>query len=108
MSTHGSMTCRFLEVEPGGILVFEIDRQRVRTILHGARILRSKEADANAFLADRAPRVTLRCMVRDPGPPAVVNVELLAWRDKSGEVWQNLGAALIKQGLAEPATDPVR
>jgi hypothetical protein len=50
--------------------------------------------------------VELRCTVREAGPPAVVNVELLAWRDKSGEVWQNLGAALIEQGLAEPTTNP--
>jgi len=60
---------------------------------------------ANAFLADRAPRVDLRCTVCDAGPPAVVNAEPLAWHDKSGDVWQNLGTALIEQGLAEPTTN---
>jgi len=42
----------------------------------------------------------------DAGPSAVVNAELLAWRDKSGDVWQNLGTALIEQALAEPTTNP--
>ena len=101
MDKHAA-PCRFLEVEPGGALVLEVDEQRVRAVLRGARIAPSKAADANAFLAERARRVSLRCTVRDPGPPALVDVELLAWRDKSGDVWQNLGAALIEQGLAEP------
>jgi hypothetical protein len=95
-------TCRFLEVEASGALVLDIDGKRVRAMLGGARIDPSKAARANAFLAERAPRVNLRCTVRDPGPPAVVDIELLAWRDKSGDVWQNLGAVLIEQGLAEP------
>ncbi len=105
MEKHATTTCRFEEVEPGGVLVLVISGERVRATLQGVCIAKSKAADANAFLADRAPRVDLRCMVCDAGPPAVVNVELLAWRDKSGDVWQNLGRALIEQGLAEPETN---
>lgn len=99
---RATTACRFVEVEAGGVLVLDIDGKRVPATLRGARIHPSEAARANAFLAERAPRVNLRCTVRDPGPPAVVDVELLAWRDKSGEVWQNLGVALIEQGLAEP------
>lgn len=107
MEKHTTATCRFEEVEPSGVLVLEISGERVRATLQGVRIPTSKAADANAFLADRAPRVDLRCTVCEAGPPAaVVNAELLAWRDKSGDVWQNLGSALIEQGLAEPTTSP--
>ncbi len=106
MGKHTTATCRFEEVEPSGVLVLEISGERVRATLQGTRIPTSKAADTNAFLADRAPRVDLRCTVRDVGPPAVVEAELLAWRDKSGDVWQSLGTVLIEQGLAEPATHP--
>ena len=105
MEKHVTTTCRFAEVEPDGVLVLEVSGKRVRANLRGVRIPASKAADANALLADRAPRVDLRCTVRDPGPPALVDVELLAWRDKSGDVWQNLGTALTEQGLAEPTTN---
>lgn len=76
--------------------------KEVRATLRQAHIPLSKTADANAFLADRAPRVELRCILSDAGPSLVVDVELLAWRDKSGDVWQNMGTQLIEQGLAEP------
>lgn len=102
MDEPAKTACRFVEVEPGGVLVLDIGEKPVRATLAGARIDPSKAASANAFLAQRAPRVNLRCALRDPGPPAVVDVELLAWRDKSGDVWQDLGATLIEQGLAEP------
>jgi len=102
MEKHTTYKCRFREVEPGGVLVMEIDGGRVRATLQGVRIPASRAPAAEAFLTDRAPRVDLRCTVCDTGSPAEIRVELLAWRDKSGDVWQNLGAALVKQGLAEP------
>ena len=59
---------------------------RARTAL-GVRALPTSKA-ANAFLADRAPRVDLRGTVCDAGPPAVVNAEPLAWRAAmSGKTW---------------------
>jgi hypothetical protein len=105
MKKDPSSTCRFEAVEPGGMLLFEINGERVRATLEGARIPPSKAAEANAFLADRAPRVRLRCTICDRGPPAIVHVDMLAWRDKSGDVWQDLGAALVEQGYAVTTAD---
>ncbi|MDH4274155.1 MAG: hypothetical protein OEW08_03865 [Gammaproteobacteria bacterium] len=98
--------CVFLAVEPSGMLEFKIDDAHLLTVLQGARISPDNAVAANVFLTERAPCVDLRCIVFSVGPPAVSKVELLAWRDKSGEVWQNLAMALIEQGLAEPTNTP--
>lgn len=94
--------CRFLEVEASGALVLQIGAERVRTTLRGARIDPSKAAPAHAFLSERFRSIRLRCMQRAPGSPASMDVEFFAWQDKSGDVWENLGAVLIDEGLAEP------
>ncbi len=104
MENQTTTPCRFEAVEPAGVIVLEVGGRHVRATLQGAQIPPSKAADADAFLTDRAPRVDLRCTTHDAGPPTVLTVEVLAWRDKSGHVWQDLGKVLIEQGLAEPTT----
>jgi len=103
MDQQADTSCRFVEVAASGALVLQIGAERVRSTLRGARIDPSKAAQAHAFLSERFAGIRLRCMQRAAGPPATMDVEFFAWQDKSGDVWENLGAVLIDEGLAEPA-----
>jgi hypothetical protein len=105
MDEQTASPCYFESVEADGLFVFSLSGERVRAQLHGFRILPGKVNAANEFLADRTLRVELRCNVMDPGPPVVLSVLFLAWKDKSGDVWKDLGEELFKLGFAERIID---
>jgi len=54
-----------------------------------------------ARLRDKATPV--RCTMSASPAPATASVRYLAWRDKSGDVWEDLAVTLLDRGLARVA-----
>ncbi len=94
--------CTFIEVKSDGSLIMAVDEKNLSAALQQAVIPPGKTKATNDFLTQRAPRVALRCELNGAGAKQVTNIEYLAWRDKTGDVWQDLGQELINQGLAKP------
>jgi len=94
--------CTFIEVKSDGRLIMNVDGKTLSAALQQAVIPPGKTEVANDFLNQRAPRVMLRCELNVAKPKQVINIEYLAWRDKTGDVWQDLGQELINQCLAKP------
>lgn len=94
-------SCTFVEVKSDGSLVMAVEGDNLSVTMRHAVIPPEKADAANDLLARRAPRVKLRCELSPSEPRRVINIEFLAWRDKSGDVWQDLGQELIKLGLAK-------
>lgn len=86
MGNYRVVPCRFDRVEPDGNLIMDVEGYKIRATLTGIEIRATTAAQANAYLAERTPRVDMRCTVNDTSPPHIIEVEFLAWRDKSGDV----------------------
>jgi hypothetical protein len=48
---------------------------------------------------------SLRCVVVSGASRATVRLSYLAWRDKSGDVWKDVGLTLLEQGAAMAAPE---
>ncbi len=93
--------CFFDKVLPNGNVVFKINDLPYETSLKGILIPETRVETAHIFLSERATDIPLRCTFTNSGNLNIVFVEYLAWRDKSGEVWKDLGETLVQQKLAK-------
>ncbi len=93
--------CFFDKVLSSGKIVLTINGITRQISLIGILIPPHKTQATHSFLSERIADIPLRCKVNDTGTQNLALVEYLAWRDKSGEVWKELGETLVEQNLAE-------
>jgi hypothetical protein len=101
--------CRCVGLLPDGTLVLEIGGQAREAALRGVQPPQPLPPAWQEWLLRRLPKTQrpLRCQIRSeataPGERPSVTVQYFAWADKSGDVWEDLGARLVEEGLARVA-----
>lgn len=98
-----ALECHPIELASGGELRLAIQETPRTVTLRGVMVPPDAAPAVNRlFERIRREGIAVRCTVapesRTGAPPA--SVEYLAWRDKSGDVWQDLAATLVEEGLA--------
>jgi len=102
-----ALECQPIEVTSGGEVRFDVQGTTRNLMLRGV-IIAPDAASAVNWLFDRIRRngIAMRCTLPPDStiaPESSATVEYMAWRDKSGDVWQDLGLSLIDEGLARVA-----
>ena len=102
----GAVECVPIRFTEGGTLRAIVEgRERLLT-LRGVFVPAESAADANRFVERlRARTPPPRCVPvhaswPEPAVPAEVTIEYLAWRDKTGDVWEDFAGTLVDEGLA--------
>ena len=94
--------CELIRVDEAGALVVRLQGTEQAIAIFGIDVERPPSKAYVEIIAERIPRTsrTLQCTVLAPGPPPRARFLYLAWRDKSGDVWQDLALTLLGQGAA--------
>jgi hypothetical protein len=105
MDSAEPMDCQIADVLDDGRVVVRIAGEDRTTTLNGVVVpseVRQAVIDMLQRL-DAAMRPPLRCVVDPPADESSlprVRISYLAWRDKSGDVWEDLATSLLDRGLA--------
>jgi hypothetical protein len=109
MTDTERIDCEVVDVRADGTLLLRIGGREQYGVLHGVRLARP---DGVAELVARLRRAShpLQCDPPVGGASAETTIWYLAWRDKSGDVWEELAATLLEEGLAtvQPGDFPGR
>lgn len=100
-----SATCQFVRLDADGAIVLRIDGVVTRMFLFGLEIS-TPVPSGYATIVGRLSRSRrpLRCLVRDAASsPVRAQLFYFAWRDKTGEVWEDLALSLVREGVARVA-----
>jgi endonuclease YncB( thermonuclease family) len=100
---NSAVECTVLAFTTAGELQIAIGDVPRAVRLPGVVVPPETRAEVNTRLERLRQRpLPSRCTVaaNDAAGVAWATVEYLAWRDKSGDVWEDLGATLIEEGLA--------
>jgi hypothetical protein len=97
--------CQLADVLDDGHVVLQIAGEERTTLLYGVLVPGESRGAVVDLLQrlDPATRPPLRCALEPPtdeGSLPRARISYLAWRDKSGDVWEDLAASLLDQGLA--------
>ena len=94
--------CELIRVDDAGRLVVRLQGVEQALAIFGIDVDQPPRKEYVDLVADRIPRTsrTLQCTVVDAGPPPRARFLYLAWRDKSGDVWQDLALSLLELGQA--------
>lgn len=98
--------CRPLNVRPDGALVVILGGSERELEIAGIELPESpSEAFFEFFVRLSGLRKPMRCRVVGHTSTCRIRAEIryFGWQDKSGDVWLDLAATLIEQGLARPA-----
>jgi endonuclease YncB( thermonuclease family) len=98
-----AIECKVLEVTTAGELRITIGDRARAVRLRGVVVPAEAASAANTLIQRlRQPPASVRCTVapEDVASALPATIEYLAWRDKSGDVWKDLAATLLEQGLA--------
>ena len=99
------VSCALLDVADGGAIRIDANGVRRTVTLRGVTLRPDSAAAINSmFERLRAQQMPVRCtlLADRKSSTAVADIEYLAWRDKSGDVWQDLAVTLVEEGLARP------
>ena len=95
------VSCELIAAAAGTIRLRIGDAEHDVT-LRGVTLPPESSAAITALLTRlRRAGLPARCRLDAAGRAA--DVRYVAWRDKSGDVWENLAATLLDAGLARPA-----
>jgi hypothetical protein len=98
-------TCSIVKVLGDGAVLLRVGGSEREMELEGISLPTPPSADLVDVLTVRLARQRAECTVRSelPNGRAVVAVRYFAWRDKSGDVWEDLSETLLRLGLARVA-----
>lgn len=101
---HADERCELIRLDEDGALVVRFEGAAQRMAIFGLRVAEPSPALYVEIIGKRLPHGGgdgLRCTVRAAGAPRRSQFHYLAWRDKSGDVWQDLALTLLDQGVAQ-------
>jgi hypothetical protein len=98
-----ALECKVVELTTAGEFRITIGDRTRDVRLRGVVVPAEAASGVNTLIErlDRPP-TGVRCTVAaaDAGAAPPATIEYLAWHDKSGDVWKDLAATLLEQGLA--------
>lgn len=103
--------CRVVAVEDRGSLCIRTGDGRETVKLYGVELAEPLSTVCRAILTTRladlpeAPRCRLRPFPGPHGQERRAQIFVLAWKDKSGDVWMELSHLLLEQGCAVVAPE---